>query len=133
MAALFWLETNMQRFVNIKNLDAPALPPIKAIYCASYVCRLKGLMFHKELARNEGLLLVQPRESRLDASIHMLFVWFDLGIVWLNDKMTVADVCLAKAWRPAYFPKAPARYVLEIRPERLRDFQVGQRIALENA
>ncbi len=90
-------------------------------------------MFHRKLTPSEGLLLVQPRESRLDASIHMLFVWFDLGIVWINDQMTIVDTCIAKAWRPAYFPKAPARYVLEICPERLKDFQVGQKVIFENA
>jgi len=90
-------------------------------------------MFHRKLAPNEGLLLVQPRESRIDSSIHMLFVWFDLGIVWINDQMTIVDTCIARAWWPAYFPKAPARYVLETHPEHLENFQVGQKVTFENA
>lgn len=90
-------------------------------------------MFHKELGPQEGLLLVQPRDSRVDSSIHMLFVWFDLGVVWINADMIVVDCVVAKAWRPAYFPKEPAKYVLEIRPEELENFCVGDKVAWENA
>ncbi len=73
-------------------------------------------------------MLVQARDSRLDSSIHMMFVWFDLAIVWIDQSNQVVDVCLAKSWSPAYLPKRPARYVLEITPERMNDFQVGDRV-----
>lgn len=122
----------MPRIVTVKT-PTTNRQPIRAIYCASFFCRLKGLMFHRPLSPDEGLLLVQPKDSRLDSSIHMLFVWFDLGIVWINDEMTIVDMCIAKAWRPAYLPKAPARYVLEIRPENLEKFHIGQKVTFEDA
>ncbi len=123
----------MTRFVSIKNLNKPAVQPIRAGYCASFLCRLKGLMFHKNLEPQEGLLLVQSKDSRMDSSIHMLFVGFDLGVVWINESRVVVDTVLAKSWRPAYFPQDPARYVLEIRPERLEDFRVGDKVVWEDA
>src|ERR687891_399514 len=72
-----------------------------------------------------GLLLVGKHDSRIDSSIHMLFVSFDLSVIWINAEMQVVDKTLAKSWRPAYFSKQPAKYVLEIHPERWGDFEIG--------
>ena len=41
----------------------------------------------------------------MDTSIHMLMVFMDLGVVWINNDCQVVDTVLAKSWRPAYFPK----------------------------
>ena len=121
----------MKKMLQIQN-QSRALPmPLKAVYCASFLCRLKGLMFRKTLPSQEGLLLVYGTDSRLDTSIHMMFVWFDLAVIWINSAGEVVDTILAKQWKPAYFPQKPARYVLEIAPERLSEFQIGDRILLE--
>ncbi len=85
-------------------------------------------MFRKTLPPQEGLLLVYKTDSRLDSSIHMMFVRFDLGVIWINSAGVVVDTLLAKQWKAAYFPQKPARYVLEIVPERLGEFQVGDQI-----
>ena len=79
-----------------------------------------------------GLLLVQKRDSRMDAAIHMLGVFFDLGIVWINEAGQVVDTCLARSWRLAYVPKQPARYILEIHPDRLSEFNIGDQVRFEN-
>jgi hypothetical protein len=34
-------------------------------------------------------------------------------VVWINSDMQVVDKVLARSWRPAYFSKQPAKYVLE--------------------
>jgi uncharacterized membrane protein (UPF0127 family) len=122
----------MTRFISIKSINDPTAQSIRAKYCESFLCRLKGLMFHKDLEPQEGLLLVQTKDSRMDSSIHMFFVWFDLGVVWINADMTVVDTIIAKAWRPAYFPKAPAKFVLEIRPEKLESFRTGDKVTWED-
>lgn len=117
--------------VSIHNLSHPHPQPITARYCASFSCRLRGLTFRRKIPTNWGLLLVQDRDSRMDASIHMLFVWTDLTVVWINSEAEVVDVKLAKSWRLAYLPKRPARYVLELSPQHLSDFIVGDRIKIE--
>jgi uncharacterized membrane protein (UPF0127 family) len=58
----------------------------------------------------------------------MLFVGFDLGVVWVNNAGEVVDTVLAKSWRPSYAPQAPARYVLEAHPALLDQVRVGDRI-----
>lgn len=63
----------------------------------------------------------------------MLFVWQDLGVVWIDTGGEVVDVQLARRWRLAYAPQRPARYVLEIAPSRLPDFEIGDKVRLDEA
>jgi uncharacterized membrane protein (UPF0127 family) len=124
----------MSRSIIVRNLNQPDLSPARVTYCDSFLCRLRGLMFRSRLELDDGLLLVQgKRDSRVESSIHMLFVPFDLNVVWINTDMTVVDKVIAKAWRPAYFPGAPACYILEIHPERWEDYQIGDKVEFQNA
>jgi uncharacterized membrane protein (UPF0127 family) len=63
----------------------------------------------------------------------MFGVFFDLGIIWLNDSGEVVDKCLAKRWVTIKAPRKPARYVLEVVPERLNEFRIGDMISFEQA
>jgi hypothetical protein len=124
----------MPRFIIVRNLDQLDLSPARVKYCDSFLCRLRGLMFRSRLEPGDGLLLVQGgRDNRVESSIHMLFVPFDLNVVWINTAMTVVDKVIAKAWRPAYFPASPACYILEIHPERWEDYQIGDKVEFQNA
>jgi hypothetical protein len=122
----------MPEQVLVQNITRPNIHPIQARFCTSFFCRLRGLTFRRGLSSGEGLLLVQSRDSRMDASIHMLFVWIDLAVVWINSAQQVVDVRLARRWRPAYVPARPARYVLEISPERLEDYCIGDQLHFES-
>lgn len=120
------------RQVNIRNLSRPLARPVTAGYCASFFCQLRGLTFRRSLPPETGLLLVQSHDNRLDSSIHMMFCWIDLAVVWIHSAGKVVDVKLARRWRPAYIPQRPARYVLELAVERLDDFHIGDRIEIED-
>ncbi len=118
--------------VSIKNLTRP-LPTLATVgFCDTFLCRLRGLMFRSALGLDEGLLLVEARDSRLDSSIHMFFVPFDLAVFWIDSSMTVVDKVIAKSWKPAYLPKAPARYILEVHPERWGDYEIGDKVEFKN-
>lgn len=75
--------------------------------------------------------MVQTVEDRLNAAIHMLFMNFDIAVIWLDRNLTVVDAQFARRWRPAYTPSRAAKYVLEIHPSRLNDFQLNDRILIE--
>ena len=120
-----------QIFIENKNREIKDLPRIK--YCDTFLTQLRGFTLHSRISRDEGLLLVGARDSRLDSSIHMLFVFFDLTVIWINSDMQVVDKVLAKMWRPAYFSKQPARYVLEIHPERWKDYEIGDTVQFKDA
>lgn len=67
----------------------------------------------------------------MDSAIHMFAVFIDLGIIWINNGGVVVDKCLAKRWITIKAPKQPARYILEIVPERLNEFTVGDKVHFE--
>jgi uncharacterized protein len=119
--------------IQLTNKTRPLSTPLHAIYCESFLCRLRGLMFRSSLGADKGLLLVEGRDSRVDTAIHMLFVFMDLAVIWINSEQVVVDTVLAHTWRPAYAPHKPARYILEIHPNRLNDFQIGDVIEFQNA
>lgn len=119
--------------VSIQNQSHPLTQPIQAGFCVSFMSRLRGFMFRSGVANDRGLVLVQTSENRLDAAIHMFFVPFDLGVIWINSENTIVDACLAKAWRPFYIPALPAKYILEIHPGRLSEFQVGDQVTFHHA
>ncbi|MBC8504980.1 MAG: DUF192 domain-containing protein [Anaerolineales bacterium] len=88
-------------------------------------------MFRRFLPNDEGLLLVQRRESKLDAAIHMLFMWMDITVVWLNKEKQVVDICQALRWRPFYVPQTPAMYVLELPLTWKEHFAIGDQIEFD--
>jgi uncharacterized membrane protein (UPF0127 family) len=122
-----------QQFIFVQGKDRRISSPPRVQYCESFLGRLRGLTFHPTLARDEGLLLVFGRDSRVDSSIHMLGVSFDLAVFWINSEMKVVDKVVAGAWKPAFFPKKPARFVLEIHASRINDLEIGQVVEFQNA
>jgi uncharacterized membrane protein (UPF0127 family) len=63
----------------------------------------------------------------------MLFVSFDLSVIWIDSELQIVDKVLAKSWRLAYFSKKPARYVLEIHPDRWGEYELGDTVELKDA
>jgi uncharacterized membrane protein (UPF0127 family) len=123
----------MPKTITVQNKDRMSAEPLRVRYCDTFLTQLRGLTFRSRLPHEEGLLLAGKRDSRLDSSIHMLFVSFDLSVIWINSAMQVVDKVLAKSWRPAYFSKVPAKYVLEIHPGRWRDFEIGDKVEFKDA
>ena len=76
-------------------------------------------------------MLVNRTTSRSNAAIHMFFVRMDLAVIWLDEDGQVVDLVLAKSWGPIHTPAEPARYILEVHPDRLPEFMIGDRISFE--
>ena len=119
-----------QILIENKNREIKSPPLIK--YCDTFLTQLRGFTLHPRLSRDEGLVLVGTRDSRLDSSIHMLFVSFDLAVIWIDSDFQVVDKVLARSWKPAYFSKQPAKYVLEIHPDRWGDYEIGDKVQFTN-
>lgn len=105
------------------------LPRVK--WCASSWCRFKGLQFVRHLPDEEGVLFVTASESRTNTAIHMFFCFFPIAVIWLDKSGLVVDKALAKPWRPAYVPKAPAQYFLEAKPHVLDKVAVGDMLTFD--
>lgn len=103
----------------------------QARWCRSFRSKLRGFTFRRHLAAGEALVLVENGDSRLATAIHMLFVFFDLGIIWVNDAGKVVDKTVARPWRLSYVPQAPARYVIEGDPRLLAQVELGDEIVFK--
>jgi len=120
------------KYIKISNQTNQATTPILAKYCQSFFCQLRGLMFKKSILDDQGLLLVQNSDSKVNSSIHMMFMWMDLAVIWINSEFTVVDRVLARRWKLAYFPKSAAKYVLETGISHLNDFAVGDKVCFDD-
>jgi hypothetical protein len=123
----------MNVFMRVTNVDRGSHDPVRVELCQDFWARLRGLMFRRALAANEGVLLSGDRNSRLDSAIHMLFVSFDLSVFWINSDLEVVDKVVARSWRPAYIPRRPARYVLELHPAHFSDYEIGNKVKIIDA
>jgi uncharacterized membrane protein (UPF0127 family) len=123
----------MPKIITVENKSRTIPGLLHVRYCDTFLTQLRGFTFRSSVSQDEGLILVGKRDSRLDSSIHMLFVSFDLSVIWINSAMQVVDKVLAKSWRPAYFSKQPAKYVLEVHPKRWGNFEIGDGIEFKDA
>ena len=105
---------------------------VAARWCDSFLTKLRGFTFRSGLEPGEGLVLVEKRDNKLNSAIHMLFVPFDLGVIWVNDAGLVVDTVVAKPWALSYTPQAAARYVIEMAPAGLEGVAVGDHIRFES-
>ncbi len=85
-------------------------------------------MFYPSISLGDGRLFIEKDESKINASIHMLFMNFDITVVWLDGQRQVVDVILARKWRPYYVPSRPAQYTLELHASRLDEFRIGDKL-----
>lgn len=121
-----------ERRVNVKHRVTNQMLIPGARWGDGFFSRLRGLMFRNTLKAGEALIMVEARDSRTTASIHMFFVPFAIAVVWINDAGRVVDKVLAEPWRPFYAPREPARYTLETHPEFLDKVAVGDELVFEN-
>lgn len=102
----------MSRVVEVVVEKGPETHILKARWCVNFWCRLRGLMFRKELPDGIGLVLVEGREGVANTTIHMFAVPFAIGVLWVNSEGKVVDKVVAQPWR-VYAPALPACYIVE--------------------
>lgn len=105
----------------------------RARLCASFFSRLVGLSFHGPNAVSDGALFVCRSNSRHASAIHTLGLRSAIGVVWLGADHKVVDQKLAKSWRFAHVPSAPAMYYLEADPAILARTEIGDQLRIDEA
>ncbi len=116
----------------MKTMNAQGQTLLQRVkWCATFGSKLRGLMFRRALAADEGLVLAETRSSIAATSIHMFFVPFDIAAIWLDENQQVVHKVLARSWRPYYASPKPARYVLEGPPALLDRVALGETLQFE--
>ena len=100
---------------------------------ASYLSRLVGLSFRGPNAVSDGALFICRSNSRLATAIHTLALRSAIGVIWLGADLVVVDKRLAKSWRFAHVPSAPAMYYLEADPAILARVDIGDQLRIDEA
>jgi uncharacterized membrane protein (UPF0127 family) len=88
-------------------------------------------MLQKEIKPSEGLVFDEFKDTKINTAIHMLFMRFPIGVLWANSDHVIVSKVYAKPWRLIYSPEKPARYVIEVHPEVLNYYQVGDTIIFD--
>lgn len=105
---------------------------LRAVIADTFFSKLAGLMFRKSIPVDTCLILSERYESIINTSIHMLFMRFDIGVVWLSRDLTIVDKKIAKKWQLAYFSRSPAQYVIELHPTQLDKFSIGDKLIIHH-
>lgn len=117
----------------IRRTDDDTVILARAKWCSSFWCKFRGLMLRPPLPPGEGLLFVHQRESKVETTIHMLFMRFPIAVIWIDAAGKVVDKTLAKPWRLAYAPQAPAQYFIEAGAELLDRVAIGDTLRFDDA
>lgn len=115
----------------VRNARTGAVVLARARMCDTVWCRFRGLQWVRHLPEDQGLLFVTRSESRAATAIHMLFMFFSIGVVWLDASGRVVDMRLAKPWRLAYTPRHAAQYFIEANPSILERVELGDRLSFD--
>lgn len=113
----------------LRNSQTQAVILQRALWYTSPWQHFKGLQFVRNLPEDEGLIFVRHSESVAATSIHMFFMNFDIGVVWLDKNGVVVDKKYAKVWRPAYASRQKAQYYIEANPTILDKVTLGDALA----
>ena len=120
------------KIVTLKNASSTS-PELQVKYCTSFFSKLLGLMFTNDIQQEEGIILVEDHESKINTAIHMAFMNYDITVLWLDKNLVIVDKALAKRWRPMYVPSKPAQYVVELHQELFSKFNVGDKLILSES
>jgi uncharacterized membrane protein (UPF0127 family) len=112
----------------IRNATSEQVLASKVKWCTTPLTRGLGLMFHPPLGKDKAYVFVERGESRTLTTIHMLFVFFPIAVIWLDAHKRVVDKVLARPFHPYYAPRQPAQYYLECHPDALSRVGIGDQL-----
>jgi uncharacterized membrane protein (UPF0127 family) len=115
----------------LRNAETGEVVLERTRWCDSFWCHFRGLQLVRHLPENEGLIFVYDREGRSITTIHMLFMFFSIGVLWLDSEGQVVDKKLAKPWRLSYVPASPAQYFIEANTSILTRVEIGDKLRFD--
>ena len=117
--------------MKIKNVTKNKILVNKTKLCKNFLNKSIGLILHKKL-KDKGLIFIYKKEKKI--SLHMIFVFFPIDVLFLNKNKKVID--MKKNFKPFsfYIAKKKAKYILEL-PEgtiKKTKTEIGDKIKFES-
>jgi uncharacterized membrane protein (UPF0127 family) len=113
----------------IRNVSSNKILAKETKLCDSILSKAKGLMFSKRI-KDKGLVFVFKKDERW--SLHMLFVFFPIDVLWLNKDCRIVD--MKESFAPfsvLAVPKEKARFVIELPANTIKnsDTIIGDKVS----
>lgn len=90
--------------------------------------RTKGLMFEEKEKFDYALIFDFPVESRIGTSLHMLFVFFPIDVLFLDKNQKIVDKVTLQPFVPNYTPKKASKYVIEMPQGKNKKIKLGEKV-----
>ncbi len=62
----------------------------------SAICMMRGLMFRRSIPDDYAMVFVFPKPKRV--SVHALFMWFPIDVIFLNSDKRIIDITRLDPW-----------------------------------
>ncbi|MDM8555213.1 DUF192 domain-containing protein [Desulfococcaceae bacterium HSG7] len=84
-------------------------------YASSFLSRARGLMLSSKKKVKNGICLALPvkEDTRLQASVTMLFCLQPLEIIFVNSTFQIVEKTILRPWKINYTPEKACKYVIE--------------------
>lgn len=99
----------------------------KVLFAKTTLERTKGLMFEDKKNFNYALVFEFPSESKVRSSLHMIFVFFSIDVLFLNKNKEIVDKITLNPFTPNYTPKKASKYVIELPKGKIKGIKLGQK------
>ncbi len=93
--------------------------------CKTFISKLIGFMFN--FSKEYDSIILYSKNT----SIHMLFVFSPLQIVWLNSKLQVVDIKNAYPFNIRVSSNKESKYILELR--NFSNLELGDKLKIVNS
>lgn len=100
----------------------------KVRHCRNFAEQAKGLMFERRKNFDYALVFHLPFESRAGVSVHMMFVFFPIDIVYLDRQKRIVEIARLRPWQLNHTPAKPAKWFIELPEGKARGLRVGQKM-----
>ncbi len=90
--------------------------------------RARGLMFKAENNFDYALVFEWKKLGRATRSLHMLFVFFEIGVLFLDEKKRVVEKAVLKPWRLNYTPRHACQTIIVLPKELISKVKIGDKL-----
>ena len=101
----------------------------RTLIAGSFFSQLKGLMFEEKKNFDYALVFPLLTEGRFSASIHCLFVFFPIDVIFLDRGKKVVDIKKGVAPFTLFcMPVRPAKYFVELPTGKSTGVEIGDQL-----
>jgi uncharacterized membrane protein (UPF0127 family) len=102
-------------------------------FAEGIISQSKGLMFRKSIAERYALIFILP--SPISVSVHMLFVFFPIDVLFLDAEKKILAATRLKPWVGLTRSPKKTKYIIEMQAGSIERHKLfpGESITIDNS